>query len=279
MPLFNGGRSDLERFLLKVGRHYYVYVLRRPDKTPFYVGKGKGRRLLQHEAEARQHHPFGESNPYKCNVIRKILYAGEELLYEIDSTFHEHDEAGSLDREAKLISKWKRLHEGGVLTNLAGGTGNCSGATPFSLERHKATLSGSPVDNPERATLNRFLQAIGPVGSVPIKPVSQISRILPTTPHTQPRKPTLRNTYALIASASAHGLDFSKPLHIPRMFIHEEVQGIIENGVSRDIIKAGMANLVAADNPKDEIFSLDSRQVDLVAELFGKEALIQRGLL
>src|SRR3546814_4634134 len=71
------------------------------------------------------------------------------------------DELKCLKREAALITQYKRLHEGGPLTNLAGGVGNLSGSSPFSLERHAATLSGSPANNPERATLNRFLLSIG----------------------------------------------------------------------------------------------------------------------
>src|SRR3546814_13594099 len=75
------------------------------------------------------------------------------------------DELKCLKLEAALITQYKRLHEGGPLTNLAGGVGNLSGSSPFSLERHAATLSGSPANNPERATLNRFLLSIGPVDS------------------------------------------------------------------------------------------------------------------
>src|SRR5690606_32317683 len=104
-----------------------------------------------------------------------------------------------------------------------GGLGSASGSAPHSLQRHAATLSGEPDDNPERATLNRFLQAIGPVQSVPVKPIRQISRILPTTPHPSPRSPTLRCAYALIASASAHALRLTPDVHVPRAFQFEGV--------------------------------------------------------
>jgi len=272
MPEYTGDKNGLEQFLASLGSHFYVYVLRRPDGTPFYVGKGKKRRVFCHEQEALQDHPTGESNPFKCNVIRKILRSGGQIIYEIDSVFTPDDEGRSFAREAELIVNWRRLHEGGTLANLAGGEGNRSGAAPFSLERHQATLSGIPENNPERATLNRFLQGIGSVKSIPIKPVSQIGRILPSTPHPQPRKPSLRMTYPLIASALANGLNFSKPCSVPRAFVYEGVCAIIENGVLRDILKAGMAELVKA-------FSLSLTQINLVADLYGRSELDKRGLL
>src|SRR3546814_10680157 len=148
--LFDGNRENADRYLKSLAGRFYVYVLYRPDGRPFYVGKGQNRRALEHEAEARRAHPFGESNPFKCNVIRKIILKGGGIRYVIDSTYEISDELNCLKREAALITQYKRLHEGGPLTNLAGGVGNLSGSSPFSLERHAATLSGSPANNPEQ---------------------------------------------------------------------------------------------------------------------------------
>ena len=67
---FFGPRPELERYLVTLSGHSYVYVLCRPNRTPFYVGKGVNRRVLAHEAEARQNHRVGEPNPFKSNVIR-----------------------------------------------------------------------------------------------------------------------------------------------------------------------------------------------------------------
>lgn len=277
--IFEGSRVNVEQFLASIGNSYYVYTLCRPDGRPFYIGKGTKRRVLDHEAEARRHHPVGESNPFKCNVIRKIIRDGGNVLYRIDSIYETAEQQLCLEREAALIKEHGRLHEGGYLTNLAGGVGNLSGAAPFSLARHAATLSGTPEDNPERAALNRFLQSIGPVDSVPVKPLHQIAKVLPTTPHPSPRKPTPRCAYALIASASAWALRLEGGVRIPRTFNYEGVRAVIENGVARDILKARMANLVAHKDPCLEEFALTAAQVADIILLVGREELAKRGLI
>lgn len=279
MAAFRDSKAAAEAALRDNPGRFYVYVLSRPDGVPFYIGKGINRRVFDHESEARQNHPIGESNPFKCNVIRKIIREGGTVGYAIDSFYDSAQQNACLERESTLILQHKRLHEGGVLTNLAGGVGNFSGAAPFSLDRHAATLSGEPENNPERAVLNRFLQSIGPVGSVPIKPIGQISRILPTTPHPNPRKPTVRNAYALIASASATGSRLVPGVRLPRTFIYQGVTAVIENGVARDMLKSGIASLVAAPDPSLEVFTLSAPQIDLVKQLYGATELAERGLI
>ena len=277
---FEGNRAAVDGYLRTISGRYYVYVLCRPDGRPFYVGKGLNRRALEHEAEARRHHPSGETNPFKCNVIRKIIRDEGEVIYRIEANYDASDQQACLEREAALIKEHGRIHEGGHLTNLAGGVGNLSGAAPFSLERHAATLSGEPEGNPERATLNRFLQGFGEVGSVPVKPVSQISRVLPTTPHPNARSPTQRCAYALLASAAASGVLLSAtPVTIPRAFTYQDVDAVIENGVARDILKAGMAELLPSSNPLDEAFILSGRHVTILINLVGEATLVERGLL
>src|SRR4051812_16132486 len=104
------------RDFVRSSNQHYVYILRRPDGRPFYVGKGVGNRAFEHENEAR--HPNDRrSNAHKLNVIRSILRAGASITYEID--FVSIDSAAAYARETELIGLFKRLHEGGPLTNLA----------------------------------------------------------------------------------------------------------------------------------------------------------------
>ncbi len=124
-----------------------------------------------------------------------------------------------------------------------------------------------------------FLQGIGPVESVPIKPINQMSRVLPTIPHPNNRKPTARCAYALIASAAAHGLPLADGVRIPRSFNYNGVDGIIENGVARDLVKADMAAFFSADDPRDEVFELDTQQIDQLIDLVGRAHLRNIGLI
>lgn len=279
MNAFTGHRPELEIFLSSIAGNYYVYEICRPSGEVFYVGKGLNRRVVEHEMEASRNHPIGESNPFKCNVIRQVLRDGGKLTYRIVKVFAAACEADCLVLETDLIMRYKRRHEGGTLTNLAGGMGSTSGPSPYSVEKHATTLSGAPKNNPDRALLNKFLQGIGPVESVPIKPVKQMSRILPTLPHPKARKPTARCAYALIASASAQGLQLQPHMHIPRSFSYEGVKGIIENGVARDLVKAGMATLIPALSPIDEAFELNEQQIRLLINLVGRDQLHGIGLI
>ena len=80
------------------GQKYYVYILIRPDKNePFYVGKGKNQRLFEHEKKTSS---LLINNPYKVNIIKKILESGSQLIYGIDSFFNNDEDA--LERECKF---------------------------------------------------------------------------------------------------------------------------------------------------------------------------------
>lgn len=85
---------------------YYVYTLADPrDGAVFYVGKGKGDRIKEHEKEARR----GVSSP-KCNKINEILTAGLQVDERIVARFDNEQEAYA--HESLLIAQF-----GACLTN------------------------------------------------------------------------------------------------------------------------------------------------------------------
>ena len=101
---------------------YYIYVLFRENGTPFYVGKGKSSRWMDHEYLARTGH-----RGYRYNLIRDMLSRGveipkiklhEELTEEIAFTY-----------EQALIAAMGRYPVGPLLNFTNGGEGP-SGRTP-----------------------------------------------------------------------------------------------------------------------------------------------------
>jgi hypothetical protein len=272
--LFVGSQRDCKTFLREIGGHY-VYILRRPDGRPFYIGKGVADRVFHHENEARHPNDW-RSNAYKLNVIRAIWRTTAELQYEIDFV---GDEKSAYARETELIGLFKRLHEGGSLTNLAPGGGSADGNAPESKERHSATLGGIPDNNPERATLNGFVLSIADMGSIVIKPLAQfVSRPTKKYPK-KPVGPSLRQAGALVASAAANGIVMNCACTIPRRLVVEGVHGLVENGVSCDILTSGMGHVVPAAKPADEAFLLTEDQARKVASLIGLRKCVDLGVL
>ena len=99
----------------------YVYALSDPfSGDVFYVGKGRNRRLLAHEKEAR-----GLSGSPKCRRIREIWNAGGHVQYQILS-IHETDDEAYTTEAAEIRARGGltngmlgRLDPLEVITNLA----------------------------------------------------------------------------------------------------------------------------------------------------------------
>ncbi|MFN3352937.1 MAG: GIY-YIG nuclease family protein [Brevundimonas sp.] len=77
---------------------FYVYQLIDPrDRQPFYVGKGKGRRIHRHEAEARR-----GVHSAKCDRIRAIWADGLAVERHVVAEYGDENEA--LAAEFDLIA-------------------------------------------------------------------------------------------------------------------------------------------------------------------------------
>ena len=84
---------------------YYVYELIDPrDGKPFYVGKGCGNRIDQHEKEADR----GVSSK-KCNKIRKIRGAGLNIVKQQIAYFAEEQDAFDFEAERIALYGKKKL--------------------------------------------------------------------------------------------------------------------------------------------------------------------------
>lgn len=94
---------------------YYVYVFIDPrTNLPFYVGKGSGRRATRHLNKAKAGE-LGE-NPHFYNKIRKIYSEGSDPLIEF--VLRTDDEEAAYATEEMLIRQFRRVIDGGTLTNI-----------------------------------------------------------------------------------------------------------------------------------------------------------------
>lgn len=258
---------------LKAGKRFYVYVLLRPDGQPFYVGKGLGRRVFQHEMEARN----TTLRTHKLNVIRAILRAGGSIAYAVPHFCDDETQAHAF--EVALIAKLGR-HDlrRGPLTNQTDGGEGVTGLSDETMARKAANLGGAS-DDPERRVANDFFQRIaGQQDSVPIKPLG-VRRLEHTVPHPQPRSPKERMAKTIVAAALATNQLLSVGLRIPRKFSIEGNAYVIENGVAKDMLKAGMIGLIAAQKPEDETFEVTPAGYMAILALLSKKRLEDLGVL
>ncbi len=102
-------------------------------KKPFYVGKGSGKRYLDHFKEAIVDSGV---NKHKTNTIKKILNSNKNVIVEIVLTSDSPNDC--YQHEMFLISKYGRKNNNsGPLTNLTDGG---EGGSYLHSEEHKQSL-------------------------------------------------------------------------------------------------------------------------------------------
>lgn len=267
-------RTETRAWLKASASRYYVYVLGTPDGQPFYVGKGCGDRVFQHEAEARG----TLRRSHKLNLIRKILRTGGELRYGLADFFDDESNAHRLERS--LIQRIGRHDLGtGPLTNQTDGGEGTANPSEESRQRRLASLGGE-ADDPDRRVINAFFAEIGgPQSSVPIKPIAW-PKFEPLYPSSKHITPTERMAKAIVASAAANGIMLEPGTPIPRRLTIRCGDYLIENGCGREMIKAGLVGPPPADVPaRDEAMPLTRLGLSYIRSCFGDPRLVELGVL
>jgi hypothetical protein len=127
---------------------FYVYILSKPDGSPFYVGCGRGSRIAQHVAASRHN----KTHP-KSRMIRSILRSGETVQYQIESWHLDYRLA--LAREVELIRSLGRRDLGaGPLLNLTDGGDGVSALTAEARKKQSDAMTRRWGDPKERERLS-----------------------------------------------------------------------------------------------------------------------------
>lgn len=97
------GNEQSASLIVSLPDTWYVYLYLLPDDTVFYVGKGKGCRLFQHEYEAAS-----GCGCRKCTTIREIWASGSPVKKRI--VFETFVETEAFAEEARLIQEYSGKH-------------------------------------------------------------------------------------------------------------------------------------------------------------------------
>lgn len=256
--IFNREQTAIE--IQRFGARCYVYHLIGPDNLPFYVGKGRGSRVFDHERERLEP---GLSE--KWDLIQSALTSGSGLRYRLIGPLKSETEAFSL--EAEQILFWKRRDQGGVLTNQSdGGPGTT------------ATRIGSPDAYGQRGVGNRYLLQWIDVKSIPIKPVLMYEPMASSKARIR-RGLTRRQAGALLASAIANGDSITDgPCRIKRRMVIDGIPFIIEDGATKSILENRAATLISGTSREDQAFQLDTAQARALCAMVESEPRFKAAL-
>ncbi len=128
---------------------YYVYTLAYPDGRIFYVGKGQGDRILQHEKEARQYYHTQQQESAKVRVIREIWASGGQVVKT--KVLETENEEEAYEYEKQYIAQC----DPSSLTNRTKGGGpQFSKQDPYARLKHRAYFY-SPKEAQEKLGISQ----------------------------------------------------------------------------------------------------------------------------
>lgn len=131
-------------------RDFYVYMLLRPGScVPFYVGKGRARRMHSHMHDER-------GNSHKANIIRKIKAAGGRVVgIKIEVGL---SEAEAFAEEMAWIAWLGRYPNGPLVNKTPGGEGVSGPRSVSERERLIALHTGRKRSEATKAAISAALK-------------------------------------------------------------------------------------------------------------------------
>lgn len=103
--------TDLGMVYPENNSDYYVYALYSTNGFPFYIGKGRGRRINDHFRKSSLSHNSHKNNKI-CLIVQSHGFVRREIL-----SYHA-DEQSAFRVEEFLISHYGLVIDGGILTNV-----------------------------------------------------------------------------------------------------------------------------------------------------------------